>query len=61
MSIPTNWHKSSYSGGQGGACVEVAEGARTLVRDTQNRHLGLLAFPAREWSAFLTVVREDGL
>ncbi|MBV2365117.1 DUF397 domain-containing protein [Streptomonospora nanhaiensis] len=55
------WHKSSYSGGQGGACVEVAEGAQTLVRDTQNRHLGHLAFPAAEWDAFLAALRRDTL
>jgi hypothetical protein len=50
------WHKSSYS--QGGAynCVEVAEGAVTLVRDTQNRELGMLEIPAREWVAFLAEV-----
>ncbi|MFC7328478.1 DUF397 domain-containing protein [Marinactinospora rubrisoli] len=47
------WHKSSYSGGQGGECVEVAEGRVSQVRDTQNRHLGHLDFPAREWILFL--------
>ncbi|WP_333486420.1 DUF397 domain-containing protein [Streptomonospora mangrovi] len=39
----------------------MAEGAQTLVRDTQNRHLGHLAFPAAEWDAFLTAIREDNL
>jgi hypothetical protein len=48
----THWHKSSYSHASGD-CVEVAEGEVTLVRDTQNRELGRLAIPAREWAAFL--------
>ncbi|NYI96841.1 hypothetical protein HNR12_003118 [Streptomonospora nanhaiensis] len=55
------WHKSSYSGPDNANCVEVAEGAQTLVRDTQNRHLGHLAFPAPEWDAFLTAIRNDTL
>jgi hypothetical protein len=52
------WHKSSYSGAQSD-CVEVAEGAVTLVRDTQNRELGMLEIPAREWVAFLAEVGRD--
>ncbi|WP_017541437.1 DUF397 domain-containing protein, partial [Nocardiopsis halophila] len=47
------WHKSTYSG-QGANCVEVAEGAQTLIRDTQNRELAHLDFPTHEWQAFLT-------
>lgn len=31
------WHKSTYSDGGGGNCVEVAEGPVTGIRDTQNR------------------------
>ncbi|GAB2520792.1 DUF397 domain-containing protein [Nocardiopsis aegyptia] len=52
-----SWHKSSYSGGNGGDCVEVAEGATTAVRDTQNRDLGHLMFPGSEWTALLGTVR----
>lgn len=48
-----SWHKSSYSDSSGHNCVEVAEGAETLVRDTQNREYGHLSFPADEWKAFL--------
>ncbi|WP_435111597.1 DUF397 domain-containing protein [Nocardiopsis synnemataformans] len=51
------WHKSSYSDGGGGNCVEVAEGSTTLVRDTQNRHAGHLGFQAQEWDALLKAVR----
>ena len=52
-----DWHKSSYSGGDGGNCVEVAEGSVTSIRDTQNRELGHLVVPAPEWTALLNAVR----
>ena len=51
------WHKSSYSGGNGGDCVEAREhigGAD--VRDTQNREAGHLSFDRGEWSALLSTV-----
>ena len=46
------WHKSSYST-HSGDCVEVAEGSEALVRDTQNRELGHLAFTTTEWTGLL--------
>ncbi|WP_431889262.1 DUF397 domain-containing protein [Nocardiopsis alba] len=52
------WRKSSYSGGNGGNCVEACSTEKgAAVRDTQNRHLGHLEAPQSEWSAFLGVVR----
>ncbi len=53
------WHTSSYSGAQGGECVEVSEGPITAVRDTRNRHLGHLTFPSAEWAAFIDAVKAD--
>ncbi|MEU2941168.1 DUF397 domain-containing protein [Nocardiopsis alba] len=50
------WHKSSYSAANG-SCVEVAEGATTHIRDTQNRKLSELTLPAREWTALLSALR----
>ncbi|MEV2278653.1 DUF397 domain-containing protein [Nocardiopsis sp. NPDC049922] len=50
------FHKSSYST-SGANCVEVSEGLDTLVRDTQNRDKGTLAFPASEWRALLETLR----
>ncbi|WDZ90281.1 DUF397 domain-containing protein [Nocardiopsis sp. HUAS JQ3] len=50
------WHKSSYST-NGGECVEVAEGQSVLVRDTQNRELGHLAFTTPEWAGLLNTLR----
>ncbi|RCV55897.1 DUF397 domain-containing protein [Marinitenerispora sediminis] len=57
----SRWHKSSYSGGSTGNCVEVAEGPVTSVRDTRHRELARLDFPAPEWSAFLTTLKADHL
>ncbi|WP_028649020.1 DUF397 domain-containing protein [Nocardiopsis sp. CNT312] len=57
----TDWHKSTYSN-TGGHCVEVRELATgTLVRDTQNRALGHLEFPADQWAGLLASVRTDQL
>ncbi|MFW5420705.1 DUF397 domain-containing protein [Nocardiopsis sp. CNT-189] len=55
------FHKSSYSSGKQENCVEVAEGAATLVRDTQNRSAGYLSVPAREWRAFLEALKRDDI
>lgn len=48
-----NWRKSSYSGNNGGNCVEAATiPGRVLVRDTTSREAGTLAFTADAWAAF---------
>jgi hypothetical protein len=48
------WVKSSYSGSQGGNCVETAADGRghLLVRDTQDRAGAVLAFQAKPWRRF---------
>lgn len=46
------FHKSTRSQGVSN-CAEVKEGAVCALRDTQNRHLGALGFPASEWSALV--------
>lgn len=49
----TEWHKSSYSGGNN-ECVEVREHSTGAdVRDTQNRSRGQLAFTSAAWGVFL--------
>ncbi|MDA0566762.1 DUF397 domain-containing protein [Streptomonospora sp. S1-112] len=55
--MDTQWRKSSYSGPRGD-CLEarIANDGAALVRDTQNREGGMLAFPVTEWSAFLAEV-----
>lgn len=53
-----NWRKSTHSSGNGGECVELATGQRTiLVRDTTNRDGFTLTVPAATWMAFLTTLR----
>lgn len=47
------WRKSSYSGGNGGACVEAADAPGVvLVRDTTNRDGGAITVSAAAWRAF---------
>jgi hypothetical protein len=53
------WRTSSYSSGQGGNCVEIADlpnGAQA-VRDSKNRTGPALTFTAAQWSAFTAGVR----
>lgn len=53
-----DWRKSSYSGANGGNCVEVTDDARVvLVHDTANRDGGTLAFTAEAWQTFLGTLR----
>jgi hypothetical protein len=47
-----NWRKSTYSG-NGGNCVEVANGARTVaVRDSKDSEGPRLAVSPASWLAF---------
>jgi Domain of unknown function (DUF397) len=49
------WRKSSYSGNQGGNCVEITnlpDGGRA-VRDSKDPEGGVLLFTVSEWAAFL--------
>jgi hypothetical protein len=53
-----NWRKSSYSGGNGGQCVETAStGGAVLVRDTANRDGGALTFSGEAWERFTSSLR----
>lgn len=51
------WRKSSYSGGQGGDCVEVKSDVDVMVRDTKDNGTGpVLGFSASSWTAFLSSI-----
>ncbi|MFB7654898.1 MULTISPECIES: DUF397 domain-containing protein [unclassified Streptomyces] len=51
--LTLNWFKSSYSGGEGNECVEVADcGLRVAVRDSKTPHESL-TFSARTFAAFV--------
>jgi Domain of unknown function (DUF397) len=54
------WRKSSYSGGNGGQCVEVARNLRGIVavRDSKDPDGPRLVFPAGQWRAFADGVRQ---
>jgi hypothetical protein len=52
--------KSSYSGGDGGECVEVALGLAGVVpvRDSKVPDGGTLLFPVGGWAAFVRSLRD---
>ena len=55
----SRWRKSSYSGSNGGGCVEVCEKAsHVLVRDTQNRRGPVLRFSAGSWHKFTGQIKK---
>jgi Domain of unknown function (DUF397) len=55
------WRTSSYSGSNGGGCVEVARNlpGAVAVRDSKDREGPTLVFGAGEWHAFVDGVRAD--
>jgi Domain of unknown function (DUF397) len=55
-----NWRKSSYSGDNGGECVEVASPrAAVAVRDSKDRSGPELRFSVSAWRAFAGEVKAD--
>jgi hypothetical protein len=55
------WRKSSYSGGNGGTCVEVARNLPNVVavRDSKNPDGPALVFPAADWQGFTASIKAD--
>ncbi|MET7684032.1 DUF397 domain-containing protein [Streptomyces sp. NPDC005423] len=54
------WFKSSFSGGGGGNCVEVAVRPETvLVRDSKDTRRQSLALSRDAWSAFTTLAADS--
>ena len=62
MSTDGTWRKSSYSGGQGGNCVEVAArpSGHTAVRDSKDQAGPALRFPREAWNVFTAGVKAGG-
>jgi uncharacterized protein DUF397 len=54
-----SWRKTSYSGSNGGQCVEVAASGRVLVRDSKNPERGRLGFSAQTWREFTARIKND--
>ncbi|WP_416971995.1 DUF397 domain-containing protein [Streptomyces sp. 4F14] len=57
------WRKSSYSGPQGGECVEVLDGyaSGVPVRDSKNLTGPAIVVPAGGWTSFLAAVKRGQL
>ncbi|MEV7063704.1 DUF397 domain-containing protein [Streptomyces collinus] len=52
--VRLSWFKSSYSGNEGGECLEVAAAPGAVhVRDSKAPARAQLAFRRAEWAAFL--------
>ena len=56
--MESNWRKSSYSGDNGGECVEVASAEAVLVRDTTDRNGTVLAFTGDAWRTFAERIKQ---
>ena len=58
METAGNWRTASYSGANGGECVEVASADEAvMVRDTKNRVGATLSVPASAWQAFIAAMK----
>lgn len=58
--LTPQWRKSTRSGGNGGACVEVADNLPTmvLVRDSKDREGGTLHVDPAAWKAFVGYAKQ---
>lgn len=58
-SVAPVWFTSSFSGGSGNGCVEVAflPDGTVGVRDTKDRTLPALHVEARQWAVFVSATR----
>ena len=55
------WFKSSYSGDEGGECVEVAASPAAIhVRDSKDQQGPQLSFSPAEWAAFVSYATKLG-
>ena len=63
------WRKSSFSGGNGGTCVEIAfvpgpdksSGRVVAVRDSKNPHVGHLEIGRSELARLVVKIKDDEL
>ncbi|MFF2541835.1 DUF397 domain-containing protein [Kitasatospora sp. NPDC058063] len=59
MSTELAWFKSSHSGTQGGACVEIALTPDAVhVRDSKDKTGPQLTFTAEAWADFVQLARD---
>ncbi|MEV7302024.1 DUF397 domain-containing protein [Streptomyces clavifer] len=50
------WFKSSYSGAEGGECVEVAAGALVHIRDSKQFDGPVMTVTPAAWAGFVGLV-----
>jgi hypothetical protein len=57
------WRKSSYSGSEGGSCLEVLDDhpAGVPVRDSKTPQGPALVFPPNGWTSFVAAVKNGSL
>ena len=56
--LDPQWRKSRYSGGNGGACIEVGQhGGSVLVRDSKTATSPELPFTSTAWADFLAALK----
>ncbi|MHB9854802.1 DUF397 domain-containing protein [Streptomyces krungchingensis] len=54
MNTGESWRKSSYSGAEGGECIEVAETSGAVwVRDSKRPEEAKLSFGEEAWAGFV--------
>jgi Domain of unknown function (DUF397) len=51
------WRKSTYSGSNGGGCVEVGNHRGVVVRDTEDREGPVLRFEPDTWRKFTDAIK----
>ncbi|WP_399091908.1 DUF397 domain-containing protein [Streptomyces sp. BBFR2] len=55
------WHKSSYSGPDGGSCIEIAPCPTTIhIRDSKDKGGPQLAVAPTAWAAFVAYAAHEG-
>ncbi|KDQ67426.1 DUF397 domain-containing protein [Streptomyces sp. NTK 937] len=61
VSAGASWRKSSYSGNEGGSCLEVLDGHPTAVpvRDSKVPSGPVLLVPAANWTPFVSALKAD--
>lgn len=59
--LAVSWRKSSYSGTNGGDCIEIGEGLPGVapVRDSKDPQGPALVFPADAFASFVRAVKAD--
>jgi hypothetical protein len=62
--LTTRWRKSSYSGGNGGACIEIATrspAGQILIRDSKDTTGATLRFSPAAWHRFAEQLKRAAL